>query len=76
MNRIGMAFFSLLCSSAALAEQQEQPPAYLVDVWQTERGLPQNIVNAIAQTQDGYIWCGTTHGLARFDGIRFKVFNG
>ncbi len=41
-----------------------------------EQGLPENIVNAIAQTPDGYLWCGTTHGLARFDGVHFKVFNG
>lgn len=51
----------------------EQP--YLVDLWQMEEGLPENIVNAIAQTPDGYLWCGTTHGLARFDGVRFTVFN-
>lgn len=48
---------------------------YLIEVWQSEHGLPENIVNAIAQTPDGYLWCGTTHGLARFDGVRFKVFN-
>jgi len=40
-----------------------------------EQGLPENIVNAIVQTPDGYLWCGTTHGLARFDGVRFAVFN-
>lgn len=40
-----------------------------------EQGLPENIVNAIVQTPDGYLWCGTTRGLARFDGVRFQVFN-
>ena len=59
--------------AAAQGPAPEQP--YLVDVWQTEHGLPENIVNAIAQTRDGYLWCGTTHGLARFDGVNFKVFN-
>lgn len=48
---------------------------YLIDAWLTDQGLPENIVNAIAQTPDGYLWCGTTHGLARFDGVRFKVFS-
>jgi signal transduction histidine kinase/ligand-binding sensor domain-containing protein len=40
-----------------------------------EEGLPQNSVNAIVQTQDGYLWIGTQEGLARFDGNRFTVYN-
>ena len=46
-------------------------PAYSVRVWQTDDGLPQNSVHAIAQTEDGYLWVGTHEGLARFDGVRF-----
>lgn len=42
--------------------------------WNTENGLPQNTVNNIVQTPDGYIWVGTFDGLARFDGARFKIF--
>ena len=42
--------------------------------WGTEVGLPQNTVNAIVQTRDGYLWLGTQGGLARFDGVRFTVF--
>ena len=37
--------------------------------------LPQNIVTAIRQTRDGYLWIATFDGLARFDGVRFTVFN-
>jgi len=49
---------------------------YLVHVWQTDRGLPQNWVSSIAQTPDGYLWVGTRYGgLARFDGVRFVAFN-
>jgi ligand-binding sensor domain-containing protein/signal transduction histidine kinase len=44
-------------------------------VWLTENGLPQNTVQAIAQTQDGYLWLGTQEGLARFDGLNFTVFD-
>jgi ligand-binding sensor domain-containing protein/signal transduction histidine kinase len=47
---------------------------YLVQVWQTEQGLPQNTVNCVTRTRDGYCWVGTQHGLARFDGVRFLVF--
>ena len=48
---------------------------YMHEVWQTEQGLPQNTVNAIAQTPDGYLWIGTREGLVRFDGVRFTVFD-
>ena len=44
-------------------------------VWLTENGLPQNTVQAIVQTQDGYLWIGTQEGLARFDGLNFTVFD-
>jgi signal transduction histidine kinase/ligand-binding sensor domain-containing protein len=48
---------------------------YTMRVWQTEDGLPQNMVASAAQTPDGYLWFGTYSGLARFDGERFRVFN-
>ncbi|MBM3579126.1 MAG: hypothetical protein FJX40_16230 [Alphaproteobacteria bacterium] len=32
-------------------------------------------VEALAQTKDGYLWIGTTAGLARFDGLAFRRFN-
>jgi ligand-binding sensor domain-containing protein len=48
---------------------------YDVRVWQTDEGLPQNTVNAIAQTLDGYLWVGTREGLARFDGVRFTAWD-
>lgn len=46
----------------------------VTDVWQTEAGLPHNAVTAVVQTQDGYLWVGTSNGLARFDGVRFSTF--
>ncbi len=51
------------------------PPNYSVRTWQAEDGLPQDAVSAIVQTRDGYIWVGTYSGLARFDGVRFVVFD-
>ncbi len=38
-------------------------------------GLPQNFVYALAQDKDGYIWIGTGEGLARYDGSEFKSFS-
>jgi signal transduction histidine kinase/ligand-binding sensor domain-containing protein len=32
-------------------------------------------VISLVQTRDGYIWAGTFGGVARFDGVRFQVFN-
>jgi len=48
---------------------------FLIARWTTEDGLPQNTVTAMVQTRDGYIWVSTFGGLARFDGIRFTVFD-
>ena len=40
-----------------------------------ENGLPQNTVQALAQTQDGFLWLGTEAGLVRFDGVEFETFD-
>ncbi len=39
--------------------------------WEREQGLPQNVVRALAQTREGYLWIGSDDGVARFDGVRF-----
>ena len=64
-----MASWHAAASAASLANE------YLVDRWDTENGLPQNSVTAVAQRNDGYLWVGTFDGLARFDGVSFKVFH-
>jgi PAS domain S-box-containing protein len=43
--------------------------------WDDRDGLPQNSVQALAQTRDGYLWLGTQAGLVRFDGVRFTTFD-
>jgi ligand-binding sensor domain-containing protein len=48
---------------------------YRVDRWTTDDGLPQNSINSLVQTRDGYLWLTTNDGLVRFDGVRFTVFN-
>jgi ligand-binding sensor domain-containing protein len=40
-----------------------------------ENGLPQNTVQALAQTRDGFVWLGTEVGLVRFDGNGFVLFD-
>jgi ligand-binding sensor domain-containing protein len=48
---------------------------YRFDSWTADTRLPQNIIRAIHQTPDGYLWLATLDGLARFGGVRFTVFN-
>src|SRR5262245_36563831 len=62
------AFVFFLTIGQAAAE-------YRFDSWTTESGLPHNTVNVLLQSRQGYLWVGTPDGLARFDGVRFTVFN-
>jgi signal transduction histidine kinase/ligand-binding sensor domain-containing protein len=48
---------------------------YRIDTWTTEQGLPQNSVNAVLQTRDGFIWMTTFGGIVRFDSVNLDVFN-
>ena len=48
---------------------------YSLSIWQTRDGLPQNTIQTLIQTHDGYIWVGTLEGLVRFDGVRFQTFD-
>lgn len=70
----------LLLSLAISAQGQRLDPGkaltqYTLDIWRKENGLPQNAVNAIYQSRNGYLWVGTYQGLARFDGLEFKVYD-
>ncbi len=48
---------------------------YLHSAWTSGDGLPQNAGLSVLETRDGYLWVGTQEGLARFDGLEFKVFD-
>jgi len=71
-------FVALNGGSTTLSSASEHPLLvrnYGHDAWRTERGLPQNSVNAIIQSRDGYLWLATFGGLARFDGLKFTIFD-
>ncbi len=77
MKRVSLIFLAslVLISGPSFAlDPLKTISQYRHDVWQTDQGLPQNSVNAILQTRDGYLWLGTYQGLVRFDGQRFMVF--
>src|SRR5580658_2666379 len=71
-------FFMVCCLSArgvwAIAPSKLLTQ-YTRTVWTQQDGLPQDGINAIVQTADGYLWLGTDEGLARFDGYEFTIFN-
>jgi diguanylate cyclase (GGDEF)-like protein len=62
-------------SSARALDPQRAITQYVRDVFRVEQGLPQNSVQALLQTRDGFLWLGTQEGLVRFDGARFAVFD-
>jgi ligand-binding sensor domain-containing protein/signal transduction histidine kinase len=70
-----LAFAALPSPRLSAQEENSDKNGYLIDVWQTQQGLPEDLVTSILQTRDGYLWIGTFGGLARFDGVRFVTFN-
>ena len=62
-------------ASGVTPEVSQSLANYAARVWQTKDGLPQQTVQAVAQTPDGFLWIGTTGGLLRFDGSRFVLFD-
>ncbi len=48
---------------------------YMRRIWRIQDGLPEDTVQAIQQSQDGYLWIGTTAGLVRFDGSHFHLYD-
>ena len=64
-----------VCRQALALDPSRDLSQFNRQVWVTENGLPQNTVHSIVQTQNGYVWIATEEGLARFDGVRFTVFD-
>ena len=70
-----VVWWTVFPSSAPALDPNKTIPQYAHAAWGTEQGLPNATVPAILQTRDGYMWIGTELGLARFDGVRFAVFD-
>jgi len=67
-----------LLGTASLAAGSPPPsrlsPAYF-EVGAVPTGAPESAVTSLLQSRQGYLWLGTYHGLVRFDGVRFTVYN-
>ncbi len=51
------------------------PEDLTLRAWTKQQGLPDDSVTSVLQTRDGYLWVGTSSGLARFDGLRFAMMS-
>ncbi|MGE5343570.1 MAG: two-component regulator propeller domain-containing protein [Candidatus Omnitrophota bacterium] len=38
-------------------------------------GLPSSLISYVTQDSQGYLWFGTDHGLSRFDGKKFQLYD-
>ena len=70
----GLALCALVAAGPAAALDPARPVSeYGFQSWGSREGLPQNTINGIAQTPDGYLWIATRSGLVRFDGVRVTL---
>jgi len=71
---ISLLQIAILPSNLFAFHTDKRPEEYLLNIWTVEDGLPQNTIQALLQTADGFIWIGTPSGLVRFDGLNFKNY--
>src|SRR5262245_42328592 len=65
----------LAAAGAAALDPAKSIAQYSLDSWTSREGLPQNSVQTILQTRDGFLWLGTEEGLVRFDGVHFLDYS-
>lgn len=65
-----------LVAAPLFAATWQRTPDFQIQTWDRDDGLPDNAVERLLQTRDGWLWVGTRDGLARFDGLRFTVYDG
>ncbi|HWW03445.1 MAG TPA: two-component regulator propeller domain-containing protein [Candidatus Acidoferrum sp.] len=71
---IAIAFFFCL-GGREVSAGERHPTRGAFEVWQVQDRWQAGPVTAIVQSREGYLWLGTYHGLARYDGVRFTVFD-
>ena len=74
--RVGVSLLALLSTvvlSYAATASAPAGPEYALTAWTDQDGLPRGDVLTMAQDLEGFLWVGTSAGLARFDGYHFSV---
>jgi signal transduction histidine kinase/DNA-binding response OmpR family regulator/ligand-binding sensor domain-containing protein len=67
----------VLASFSSLFAQEKLLPVFAFRRLTTSEGLPSNsITSNVVRDRQGFIWFGTRHGLARYDGYKCKVYPG
>jgi len=76
-TRAAGIFLCLLALFAAVPQAGAVNPGsrYFTHLKTTDSGLSYNCVHAIIQDSRGFIWLGTSDGLNRYDGMRFRTFH-
>ena len=67
---LGTLCVLLWCPDAPALNPSLDVSQYAHTAWTYRDGFMQGVVNAIAQTPDGYLWLSTQSGVVRFDGVR------
>src|SRR6266481_7770835 len=69
-----ICLLGVLACRTSSAQMRDRTIKQLVHTaWGEKEGAPGGIL-ALAQTQDGYLWLGTSSGLYRFDGVSFEHY--
>lgn len=67
-------WLGLALGSAFAADVQAQATSPIFQRIDVMDGLPANATSALAMDRDGYLWIGTRDGLARYDGIGYRIY--
>lgn len=65
----------ILMLTCLFAERQGMAQQLTFQHLTVENGLSQNAVLSLGQDEQGFMWLGTSNGLNRYDGYRFKVYH-
>jgi signal transduction histidine kinase/ligand-binding sensor domain-containing protein len=70
---LACVFSAFLCTPAFSLDRDRSITQFFHTAWSEDDGAPSQI-SALAQTEDGYLWIGSTRGLFRFDGVKFEEY--
>ena len=65
-------FAAFFAGSEVQAKDIDLSSEYETITYGSHEGILVSEINAVAQTDDGYIWAGTYSGLYRYDGMKFE----
>jgi signal transduction histidine kinase/streptogramin lyase/ActR/RegA family two-component response regulator len=72
MERLGIFIAACILPMLSLAAPPPSEPWF--EMLRVADGLPSSDVYALRQDSEGFIWIGTRDGLARYDGLEYKVW--